>query len=99
MHFIERIAKKIANFGESFTLNGVTYKGVFKLLDSGTMRTYLDDVEMMGVVHPGLLLVTGVDVPISEDNTLTRDSRTYTVLKTALHRIGNTTVVKIAILS
>jgi len=99
MHFVERIAKKLASFGEQFTVNGTTYRGVFKLLDSGTLRVYLDDVEVMGVVHPALLLVTGPDIPISEDNTLTRDGRTYTVLKTALHRIGGVSVVKIAILS
>ena len=99
MHFIERIAKKLASFGEQFTIGSTTYRGVFKLLDSGTLRVYLDDVEVMGVVHPALLLVTAPNVPISEDDTLTRDGRTYTVLKTALHRIGNTSVMKIAILS
>jgi hypothetical protein len=59
----------------------------------------IDDVEVMGVTHPALLLVTGPDVPISIGNTITRDNRTYTVLKTALHRIGDTAAVKTAILS
>ena len=63
------------------------------------MSLYLDDVERMGVVHPALLLVTEPGVPISESDTLTRDGRTYTVLKTSLHRIGDTSVVRIAILS
>lgn len=99
MHFAKRIARKLAKFGEHFTVNGTTHQGVFKILDSGTMNLYLDDVERMGVVHPALLLVTEPDVPIEADDTLTRDGRTYTVLKTSLHRIGDTSVVKIAILS
>jgi hypothetical protein len=99
MHFAERIATKLARFGEQFTLNSATYRGIFKPLDSGTMRTYLDDVEMMGVVHPALLLLTGPDVEISIDDTITRDGRTYYVLKTALQRIGDTPVAQIAILS
>jgi len=99
MLFAERIASKLAKFGEEFTVNSETYLGVFKVLDSGTMNTYLDDVERMGVVHPALLLVTEPSVSIDVDDTLTRDGRTYTVLKTALHRIGDTSVVKVVILS
>jgi hypothetical protein len=99
MHFAERIARKLASFGEQFTVSGTTHLGIFKILDSGTMNVYLDDVERMGVVHPALLLVTAPDVPIETDDTLTRDGRTYTVLKTSLHRIGDTAVVKIIILS
>lgn len=99
MQFAERIARKLADFGEQFTLDDVTYHGVFKPVDSGTLRVYLDDVELMGVTHPALLLVTGPDVPIGTSDTITRDSRTYTVLKTAIHRIGSTAVMKMAILS
>jgi hypothetical protein len=99
MHFAERIAKKLAKFGEQFTVNSTTYLGVFKILDSGTMNAYLDDVERMGVMHPALLLMTGPDVPIAPTDNITRDGRTYTVLKTSLHRIGETSVVKIAILN
>lgn len=99
MHFLERIARKLADFGEQFTVDSVNYRGVFKALDSGTLRAYLDDVEMMGVTHPALLLITGPDVPIAVSDTITRDSRTYTVLKTALHRIGDTSVMKMVILS
>ena len=99
MHFAERIAKKLARYGEQFTLNSATYRGIFKPLDSGTMRTYLDDVEMMGVVHPALLLVTSPDVSIGANDTITRDGRVYYVLKTSLERIGDTPVARIAILS
>lgn len=99
MHFAERIARKLADFGEQFTVGAISYRGIFKPLDSGTLRTYLDDVEVMGVTHPALLLITGPDLPIGPGDTITRDSRTYTVLKTALHRIGDTAVVKMAILS
>ncbi len=99
MHFAERIASKIERFGEQFTIDGLTYRGMFKPLDSGTLSVYLDDVEKMGVTHPALLLVIAPDVPIDAQHPITRDGRTYNVLKTALHRIGDTPVVKIAILS
>lgn len=99
MHFADRIARKLADFGEHFTLDSVTYQGIFRTLDGGTMRVYLDDVEMMAVTHPALLLVTGPGVPVDTDDTITRDGRTYSVLKTAIHRIGDKPVAKIAILS
>lgn len=99
MRFAERIASKLTRFGEEFQIDGVAYRGIFKPLDSGTLNTYLDDVEKMGVTHPALLLVTGADVPIDLNDSITRDGRTYSVLKTALHRIGDTPVVKIVILS
>ncbi len=50
-------------------------------------------------MRPGLLLVTRADASIAVNDTITRDGRTYTVLKTSLHRIGDTSVVKIVILS
>lgn len=99
MGYLARFKKKLEKAGEQFTVNGNTYRGIFRILDSGTMRTYLDDVETMAVVRPGLLLVTQSDAAIAVDDTITRDGRTYTVLKTSNHRIGEITVVKVAVLS
>jgi hypothetical protein len=95
----DRIKKKFARHGEQFTVGANTYRGVFSVLNSGTMSSYLDDVEKMGVTRPGLLLVTQGDASIAVNDQITRDSRTYTVLKVSNHRIGDTTVVKIAILA
>ena len=99
MVIADRILKKLDKIGEQFTVNGNTYHGVFKILDTGTMRTYLDDVEVMGVVRPGLLLVTEADASVAEGDNITRDGRTYEVLKTSQHRIAGVAVVKIAILA
>lgn len=99
MHFAERIATKIERFGEHFTLNSATYKGIFRIADTGTLRTYLDDVEMMGVVHPALLLLTAPDVVINQYDTIARDGRDYSVHKTALLHIGDAVVARIAIMS
>ena len=99
MNFVERLARKINDFGEHFDLSGTAYQGIFKALDSGTISLYMDDTEAMGIVHPALLLITKADVPISSGNTITRDGRVYSVLKTATHRIGDTPVAKIAILN
>ena len=99
MPFLQRFKKKLAKHGEQFTVGGNTYRGVFQMLSSGTMSTYLDDVERMGVIRPGLLLVTQGDASIAVDDTITRDGRTYSVWKTSNHRIGDATVVKIAVLA
>lgn len=94
-----RIDTALKRIGEAFTIRGSTCLGVFKLLDSGTMRNYLDDVEVMGVTKPGLLLVTGSSTSIVDNDTITRDGRTYTVLKTSQHRIGGVVVMRIAVLA
>jgi hypothetical protein len=99
MSFLTRIKKKLGVAGEEFTVGGNTYRGTFKIIDSGTLRNYLDDVELMGVTKPGLLLITDADASISPTNTITRDGRTYEVLKTSTHRIGGVAVVKVAILA
>ncbi len=99
MSFLDRVLTGLRRAGEEFTVNGNTYRGVFRLLDTGTMRTYLDDVEAMGIARPGLLLITQGDASISVSDTITRDGRTYTVLKTSQHRVGGVTVVKQAILA
>ena len=96
---VERFQKKLSQFGEAFTVGSNTYRGIFKILDSGTLNSYLDSVEAMGVTKPGLSLVTQADAIINVNNTIIRDGRTYTVLKTALHKIGDTAVFKMVILS
>ena len=97
--FDERARAKLERYGEEFELDSFTYRGVFRVLDSGTIRAYLDDVEAMAVVHPALLLITAGDTPIVVNDTITRDGRIYTVLKVSNHRIGDTAVVKLAILA
>ncbi|MCE5199059.1 hypothetical protein LLG39_08790, partial [bacterium] len=73
MGFLDRIKKRLTKVGEQFTVtNGGTYRGVFRMLDSSTMRTYLDDAEVMNVTHPGLLLITQGDATIEPNNTITR---------------------------
>lgn len=95
----ERIDRALERIGEEFVVRGSIYKGVFKLLDSGTMRTYLDDVEAMGVTKPGLLLVTGSSASILVDDTITRDSRSYFVMKISQHKIDGVVVMQTAVLA
>lgn len=95
----DRTLRGLLRTGEEFTVGANTYCGVFRILDTGTMRNYLDDVELMGVTRPGLLLVTRADAQISVNDTITRDGRTYTVLKTSLHRVGGVAVVKQVVLA
>lgn len=97
--YARRLETKLERCGEEFTCGGNTLRGVFRVLDTGTMRSYLDDVEAMGVDRPGLLLVTEGEAQVDVDDTITRDGRDYTVLKVSRHRIGDVTLVKIAILA
>jgi hypothetical protein len=99
MSFLTRIRKKLHIAGEQFTVGANTYHGVFKILDTGTMRIYLDDAEVMAVERPGLVLIADVDASIAAGNTITRDGREYYVMKVATHRIGGVAMVKIAILA
>lgn len=98
MPVMERMVNKIAKLGEEFTVGSNTYRGVFKLLDSGTMRTYLNDTEIMGIVNPGLLLMTAPDSVIDIDDTVTRDSRAYTVKRSVVHRVMGVPVVRMVVL-
>jgi len=96
---LDRINNNLSRHGEQFSVGTNTYRGVFAVLNTGTMHAYLDDVELMGVARPALMLVTQADASIGVNDHITRDGRTYTVLKVSNHRIGETTVVKIAILA
>jgi len=98
MFILQRIANRVSKLGESFTVGSNTYKGVFKVLDSGTLHSYLNDVEIMGIVNPGLLLITTPSAVINVNDTITRDSRTYTVLRSVVHRIAGVSVVRLVVL-
>ncbi len=100
MSVLSRIEKKINKHGESFLLNGTTAaKGFFRMLDSGTMRNYLDDTEIMAVAKPALFLITLQSTPIALDNTIVRDGRTYHVRKVWTERFQGIATAKTAIIS
>ena len=96
--FETRIAKKLDKFGEQFTCDGNTYDGIFRVADTGTLRTYLDDSQMMGVNKPGLMLVTDPDADIERLDTITRDGIDYTAYEVSLHRISGIPALMIVIL-
>ncbi len=96
--FEARIAKKLDKFGEQFTCDGNTYNGIFHVAGTGTLRTYLDDVQMMAVNKPGLMLVTDPDADIVRLDTITRDGIVYTVYEVSLQRISGTAALMIVIL-
>jgi hypothetical protein len=100
MTVLSRIERKIAKHGEEFLVNGVTpERGFFQLLDTGRMRTYFDDTEVMAIVRPTLFLVTSHDAQIAAGDTIVRDGRTYTIRKIVIERLGGTAMVKLAALT
>jgi len=71
---------------------------IVRSLDGGTLSTYLDDVEIMGVVKPGLALTCKQSIgAVAVNDTFNRDSRSFTVLKVFLNRMGNELVTKTVI--
>ena len=99
MQYKERADRQFERFGEDFSINGTTpAKGFFQQLDTGRMHIYLDDTEVAMLTRPGLFLVLPADTTIAVSDTIARDGRTYTVLKTSKQRIQNTVVVQVAIL-
>ena len=99
MVFKKRMDEKLTAFGEDFLLNGVTpLKGFFQQLDTGRMHIYLDDTEVAMLTRPGLFLVASADAAISVGDTIARNGRTYSALKTSEQRIQNAAVARIVIL-
>lgn len=98
MILAKRILQKIAKIGEQFTVGSNTYLGIFKPLDSATARTYLNDVDIMGIVNPGLALITQPDAVITTSDTITRDSIVYYVLRTYVHRVKGAPIFRLVVL-
>lgn len=100
MLYKKRMDEKLAAFGEDYLLNGSTpLKGFFQQLDTGRMHIYLDDTEVAMLTRPGLFMVTSADATLAVGNTVTREGRTFMILKTSAQQIRNTTVARIAILA
>jgi hypothetical protein len=89
----------LTKHGEEIQIGGSTIRGFFQPLDSFRTHLYLDDTEAQAVVKPGLFLITHADASININDTVTRDGRIYTIRKVALERLGDTAVLKCAVLS
>lgn len=98
MLLLQRIANNIVRLGEEFTVGANTYKGVFKVLDPSTMRTYLNDVEAMGVTVPGLILYTTPDTPVNQADTVTRDGVNYYAYRSVIQKVMGVPVARMVIL-
>lgn len=99
MSAANRFRECIERCGEVFTISSVEYMGIVQSLDSTRMRTYLDDVEISGVVKPGLVITAAPSVPLTVGAEITRDGRTFKVLKVFSHRIFGEVVLQVAVLS
>lgn len=89
---VDRINATIDRVGQtlSFTkLNGAS--GTFSVvaivqpLDYGTQRTFLDDIEAMGVTKPGVKLTCKGDETVIADDAFTLDGRNFAVRKVFKH--------------
>ena len=100
------IKDNIARVGEvlGFTklagaAGAVNVNAIVNMLDGATISMMLDDVEAMGVVAPGLKLVVAGDCTVIENDTFTRDGRTYTVFKMFPYYIGSVVQSRLVVAS
>lgn len=102
----DRIKAAITRVGEtlSFTkLNGTA--GTFSVVaivqpcDTGTLRTYLDDVEVLGAMRPAIKFNVASDVNVIADDTFTRGPASMTVWKVFPYYVGADVVCKEVIAS
>jgi len=104
---LDRFTAEIARIGEDVTwtkLNGATVGTVIRCvvrpLDSGNMNSFLDSVEQMGVVKPGLLVeMAGSGSSVTVGDGFTRDGRAFVVLKTFPFRFNNELIYTRVLLS
>lgn len=104
----DRINANIDRLGHtlSFTkLNGssdgqpFSVVGIVQPLDSGTMRTFLDDMESMGVARPGLKITCKGSATVIVDDEFTLDGRNFVVWKVFKHYLAGEVVAVTVIAS
>lgn len=95
----DRVAATIDRLGEvvSFTkLAGAsgsfTQQGIVQPLDSGTAQTYINDVDIMGIVRPGLKLTVKSTTTIVANDEFTRGGISCLVLRVFPHKVGNSII-------
>lgn len=97
MSLAARIKVKFDKHGESYMANGtVPGKGFFKILDSGTMRSYFDDIEISTFLKPALLLIVSSDAVLNVNDSIQRDGVTYKVRKIIKERFKGEVIFKLA---
>ena len=94
-----RVVSLFSRYGEDFTLirAGVNYsrRGLFAPMDNGTVSTFFDANESVGLLRPALSLYLDgslTDPPIVND-VFYRDGRLWTVRKTHFYRMANTVLL------
>ncbi len=96
---IERLGETLSFTKLAGTAGSFSVECIVQPLDSGTMRTFLDDVETMGVTHPALKGTVAGDSTVAVNDTFTREGVTYTVLKVFFHRVGSDVIGKTLVCS
>lgn len=91
----DRLDKTVDRVGEtvSFTkLAGTagTYSvpAIVRNAESGTVNTFADDTEKMGIARPALFLIFKSASTVQSDDTFSRDGRSFIVFKVFKQRIG-----------
>ena len=98
----KRLWRLIDKYGESFTLDGETdpsYRGIFHILDSTTVKMLLDDLESLSVLKPGLKLYTKAAVVLTRGQIVTRRGIDYKVKKSFTYAPAGEATHNVALLS
>lgn len=91
-----KIAKFIDYAGTAVTVNSKNHRILIRLMSSGEAKTYLDDIEYMGLVKPAYIITFSSD--IKENNSFVLEGRTYTVRKITPIFFRNEVIFKSAVI-
>lgn len=86
-------------FGESVTIDSVVCQVMVRVFSSGEYGTWLDDIEAMGFVHPGLYMIAKAGASLAVTDTFVREGKTYEIYKLWMHRVNGVAVYQVAICS
>lgn len=95
----QRFAASIERYGESFSVGGLSRKGVFMVLSPSRAKSYLDEslvIEMPRPIRSAFVLASD---PTAADDTLTLNGEDHTVRFAQPVRAEGVTVAKFLILS
>lgn len=94
-----KLAKAIQRRGDSFTVGGVTRKGLFSLLSADRASVYLTATQAAALGRPIWLAFVAHDDPTALGATVVWDSRSLVVQKALNIRRQDVTVARVLVIA
>lgn len=94
----EKIKKYIDRHGTKVNINSSECRILIRLMSSGEAKTYLDDIEYMGIIKPAYFIVFSYDTPIEENSSFVLEGRNFSVKKVTPVFYGNEIIFRSAVI-